>query len=154
WLRYAGPELLALSPPERIRQSAFLLSIGLAGTDGAAARLIARTFGDVYRAASRYSLPDESWNWMSDDLPPLHWYRSWDKCERLVLGLVSRFVRENWALEDFFRAAAEPEVLRQAIDVANERQEALELLRRIHDGYKRGTLSLSRSQRDVLDDRL
>jgi hypothetical protein len=84
----------------------------------------------------------------------LSWWRRWDRCERLSIGLVDRFARFDWPVQALFRAASERAALCQALDVAREQRATREFLFRVKAEFRRGTLELSDVQRQLLDDRL
>ena len=113
--------------------------------------IVALSYPDVFRAAARDDLQYDVWRWLSDDLPPLYWYRQWDRCERLSLGLVERFARSDWSLQDFLSAARDPDALRQALEVGRDRGSPL--FSRLRNELDRGGLSATPDQRRVVESR-
>lgn len=154
WQRLAQVIGAQSAPNENVRNHAFFLCIALSGNAPECSTIISTTFAPVYDAAAHYSLDDETWDWLSSELPPKQWYRSWDKCERLCLGIVRRFQRFHWPLNDFFRAAVHPDAVKQALEVARNERDTKGFVQRVEEEFRRGMLNLTWAQREVLDDRL
>lgn len=146
------PGLDRLEANARTRTASFLLAIGFSLHSKESASLIASSYPTVYTAAARDRLPYEMRRWIVDLLPPRPWWRQWDRCERLSLGLVQRFVQHEWPLEDFVRATSSRDAFRQALDAAKEEKWTRDLVRRIKKDFDRGDLVLGADQRDVLRD--
>jgi hypothetical protein len=153
WLAAASDGFGVMEPGVRTRCAGFVLAIGLRISTSEGAPLVALSYPDVYRAAAspRDDLPYDVWRWLSDDLPPLHWYRQWDRCERLSLGLADRFARPDWPLQEFLRAAREQDALRQALEMAREQRSSLGS--RLRGELDRGALSVTADQRRIIESR-
>jgi hypothetical protein len=154
WLAAAGDGLEAMPDDARVRTAAFVLAIGLATPAAEGAALVALSYAQVYRATETDSLPYDAWRLLDDDLPPLSWWRRWDRCERLAIGLVDRFARFDWPVQALFQAASDRDALRQALDVGREQPRTRDLLSRIKTEFRQGTLELNDVQRQLLHDRL
>lgn len=96
-------ELIKKSTPEGVRErfAKFLLPFGLNNSGDRAYELVIFSFPIIHRALAKSKLDYDSWKTLDRMLPKLPWYRSWDKCERLRRGVVDRFKKFNWPLEDF-----------------------------------------------------
>ncbi len=140
----------AIRAADILRASAFLLALGLATGEPQGAGLARAGFPAVYQAARNNSLPYTLWRWLDDQLPPTYWWRRWDRCERLSLGLVERFARHGWPLQAFVDAVEDADALRQALAVAESDSRGRLLYRRLLADAAAGTLRLTDAQRGVL----
>jgi hypothetical protein len=150
WLAAAADELETVGPDVRAHCAGFILAIGLRTHTANAGKLIGLGYPHIYRRAARDDLPYDVWQWLSDDLPPRYWYRQWDKCERLTLGLIDRFGQSDWPLESFLMATRDDDAFRQALDLAQRQRNPLvgRLLREL----RHGDLSLTPTQKRALDE--
>jgi hypothetical protein len=152
WLTAAADNLEQMLPEARLRSAAFVLAIGLTTTSTEGGSLVGLAYPLVYRAASiRDGLPYEMWRWLSGELPPLHWYKDWDRCERLSFGLVERFARLEWPLQDFVRAATDADALRQAVEIARDKESRV--LGSLRNEIARGALTVTAEQRRIIEER-
>ena len=153
WLAAASVGFGEMSPGVRTRCAGFVLAIGFRTPTAEGAPLVALSYPDVYRAAAstRDELPYDVWRWLSDDLPPLYWYRQWDRCERLSLGLADRFARPEWPLQEFLSAARDEDSLRQALEIARDKRSSLGS--RLRSELARGALSVTPDQRRIIESR-
>jgi hypothetical protein len=150
WLPAGNRDLpTTVREEDRLRVSAFLLALGLTTSDSQGAELIRAGYSAVYEAAEVDGLPYSLWRWLDEQLPPLHWWRSWDRCERLSMGLVERFERHGWPLQSFIDALTAPDALRQALEATDHDRRSRRSRRRLV-AEANGTLRLTENQRDVL----
>lgn len=76
-----------------LSQSARRLALAFERQD---ARELARRRADllaVHGALARGRLGERDWTYLKRRLPPLHWWRSWDRCERLRRAAVALAAR-------------------------------------------------------------
>jgi len=129
-----------------LQANAFLLMVGLVRKDTVAARFVGEGFTPVYLAAREQKLPWDLWSRL-ESLLPWH-FLEWDRCARLVEGVVIRFVDRSWPPRDFFRAFCTDEEFDRAVTVlvSMRQRELLERLRFEVDAVA-GTASAFQSRR-------
>lgn len=135
---------------DRLRVSAFLLALGLTVSEPQGATLIRAGYPAVYAAARNDSLPYTLWRWLDDHLPPVSWWRRWDRCERLSLGLVDRFAQDGWPLQSFIDAVEGSDAFAQALAVTEHHSRGRAFLRRLIADADAGRPRLTNAQRDEL----
>jgi len=71
----------------------------------------------VYDAARTSRLDDEVWHFLEPYLP---WYlATWDRCARLIRGVVRLFVDRHWPASEFLATYAVGEQLTRALEEAD-----------------------------------
>ena len=102
WLPAARRYNMSEGDPN-VSVGAFYLALGLSNCQPAAMELVRVSFQAVHDAAAHGALDHDSWRPISDIAPPLHWWRDWDKCERLRAALLDKFASCKWPSTEMFR---------------------------------------------------
>ncbi len=150
WLRIASGTLDTLRDETRTRASAFLLSIAFASTELEASALSTMTFDNVYAAARRSWISSSVWRWLEPQLPHARYYRNWDWCERLSLGLFERFQRHGWPLQEFLSAARDSEALEQALGMSERLAGGSDFVALLRAAAAHGDVRVTVAQQRVL----
>jgi len=131
-----------------LRAACFVLRKGLEASKPEGGLLVSHVFGLIYDAAERDALTDGSWGVVSSSLPGLWGY--WDKCERLIHGVVRKFSSGCWPIDHFFLTFKKPKQLERALHYAKKdwwtRDYFLKVCRAFHDNE----LSITPNQAEVL----
>jgi len=131
-----------------LRSCAFFLSLGLFFREKEAAALVGLGFSAVYEAAKRNCIGDYLWGFVDEVLP---WYIVyWDRCARLVRGVVKLFLRNSWPESAFLATFVTEEQVMRAFDESRKSPDGLDLIRRICEAMNGGTLTVRRDLRQVL----
>jgi len=158
-----------LSPRYTQARLAAVWKAGLASADSVVSRVasfgltLAFAEGDVesplfalclqttYDAAAGSRMDYDEWEWLQDQAPPVSWYRTWDRCERLA-AVVARLVEKQRApLETLFAIVHSRDAIRKVADILDNNRETrpyLKSLRKAAEGSDVGT----REQRIALLD--
>ncbi|MEQ1871228.1 MAG: hypothetical protein ABL961_14530 [Vicinamibacterales bacterium] len=115
WSRAVSADAHFSDPSIDLRCRAFLLSIGLTAGSSEGPQLVRECFEAVYDGAKDGGgLDDQMWEFVEPYLP---WYRvTWDRCARLIRGVVRRFLQEDWRPADFFLTFRTAEQLERAFE--------------------------------------
>lgn len=151
WRTLADHEIpTTVSGTDLVRTCAFLLTLGLetSAPDGAA--VVRTAYPVVYEAVRTDRLPYGQWRWLDDQLPATWWWRRWDRCERLSLGLVDRFARNKWPLQSFVEATRDPDAFGQALGATEYFGQGRELLKDLLKSVERGIVHVTEGQRRAL----
>jgi hypothetical protein len=118
WAGAAGQAVVFADAYSQLRSKAFLLSVGLSSDGPAAVTLVREGFSDVYEGAKEGGGLDHSlWGFIEPYLP---WSRmTWDRCKRLVRGVVRQFIDRQWQQEEFLATFRSVEQLQRALDEAS-----------------------------------
>ncbi len=86
---FAGTGTENLEEDELVELSVFMLAIALSGSGPDARALAKSTFPTVHKALEESKLNWRAWKTLEPLLPeiPWHWFRSWDRCERLRMAM-------------------------------------------------------------------
>jgi hypothetical protein len=145
WLKYASGEA-PLDQGSRVNMMAFFLALALDNAIAGADKLTAFSFQTVYEAAANDRLGFEPWRLLQDLVPSLGWWREWDKCERLIHGLIDRFSRLRWSSQEFLHSLRGEKALRQALEATGRDYSARQYLRRIAEEVRSGALHATELQ--------
>lgn len=110
------PDSLGITGSMPQRTSAFLLSIGFSRPNTAGTNFVRSTFSDIYEAARLNTLMQDNWDLIEPHLP---WTLfNWDKCARLIRGIVHLFIENELAFADFVHSFRTEEEFDRALRVA------------------------------------
>jgi hypothetical protein len=117
WVGLVGADIHLASLNAEVRSKAFLLSLGLSLSGEGDVQLVREGFSTVYDAARTSRLDDEVWHFLEPYLP---WYlATWDRCARLIRGVVRLFVDRHWPASEFLATYAVGEQLTRALEEAD-----------------------------------
>jgi len=138
-----------LAPVEaELRSKAFALSIGLSLAGDGDVDLVREGFSAVYDAARRDCLPEEVWAFVEPYLP---WYLvTWDRCARLIRGVVRLFLDRQWPASDFLSTFQTGEEFRRALEEADTTRRGSMYIKRICDQTQMGSLTPDDAHADAL----
>ncbi len=95
---------------------AFFVILSLVRPEADSAVLGRQSFSKIYWAARRQLLPWSLWKRIEVQLP---WHLlEWDRCARLIEGMVSRFINRSWPAVEFIRTFRTDDEFEQAIRAA------------------------------------
>ncbi len=114
WVRLAD-SLESFNSSIRIRIAAFLLALGLYNQDQETYKLVTRSFQIVHDAAEKDNLPYDSWRLLEGLVPELSWTKNWDKCERLIRGVVERYSNWKWPISSFVQVTNREDTLKRIL---------------------------------------
>jgi hypothetical protein len=140
--------LFDIETSDALRVASFLLRKGLEDSSARVAGSIAVAFSLVYDAAERSELPEEAWSIVSAVLPGS--WLDWDRCDRLVKGVVRKFASSHWPVQDFLRIFASRMLLDRAVRVAKWSLGTSRYVEELCRSFKKGSLNLSEGQAYVL----
>jgi hypothetical protein len=123
----------SLPEDARIRLHAFGLALAFDIASPKASSLAVLTFDTVHNAAARSRLDYDAWSLFENHVPFLSWWRNWDKCERLRRGLIERFERNRWAVDQFIRCTKSVDTFVELLKTSRTFPEGKSLLRRLQN---------------------
>jgi hypothetical protein len=145
----AESDLRLLEASNEIRSRIFFLVVGLSTGDPEGAVLVSTGFSDVYEAARLNRLEDGIWELIDSYLP---WYLvTWDRCARLIRGVVWTFLDRNWPAREFTRTFATEEQFEREMEEAAKRWRGERYLKRLQRKARAGEISLSEHNRRSLE---
>jgi hypothetical protein len=129
WTHATAHSLRFDDPLMELRSRVFLLSVGLsAGSEGVS--LVREGFAAVYEGAKEGGgVDDQLWGFVEPYLP---WYRvTWDRCARLIRGVVRQFLEQRWPAAEFLSTFRTAEQLDRALDEASGSLRGSRYIRRV-----------------------
>ena len=142
WMMLAASGIRLASAQAELRSKAFALSLGLSLSGNGDVRLVREGFSAVYDAAREQRLDEEMWSFVEPYLP---WYViTWDRCVRLIRGVVRLFVERQWPAPEFVSTFLTAEQFQHAMDEASSTRAGLR--------YIKGICDLTTSNSEVVDD--
>jgi hypothetical protein len=148
WVRMIEANVHLDSVEAELRSRTFLLSIGLSVAGEDAVRLVREGFSTVYNAARDGRLDDETWAFVEPYLP---WYLvTWDKCARLVRGVVHLFLHRKWPGSEFASTFITAEQFQRALAEAGKTKRGSRYISGICDQFRAGSLSIDKVQAEAL----
>jgi len=148
WVHLVGSDMQLPSNSE-LRCRTFLLSLGLSARDDNDALLVREGFSAVYDAARQNQLDDYLWDYVEPYLP---WYlANWDRCARLVRGVVGIFLEHDWPVSEFVATFSTEEQFGRALDEADRRFYGWRYIKRIRNLSNINSPVLTPSQLALLD---
>lgn len=139
-----------LTQTEKIRLFAFIFSLGIRSNAEKAAKLVSTSFLVVYNAARDSNLGYESWAQISDMLPEVPWYQTWDKCERLRRGFLDQFFEKDWDPIYFFQGSDQEDLFIRLIQYADDYKKYRKFIKKSLEGISHIRDALSTKQYLVL----
>lgn len=133
-----------------IKAMGFLLALGLKNQVSHSEELVAYSFECVHDAAADGVLEYETWTLLRTELPSLSWWGDWDKCERLRLGLIERFLEDNWRPIYFLRAVKNPETFRQLVAILKQTENGRRFLKGLSFPLSQNEIETTPSQLKIL----
>lgn len=133
---------------DALRGACFVLRKGLEASRPEAAMVVAHVFAWIYDAAERNALSAESWGVVSASLPGSWW--QWDKCVRLIQGVVDKFASCSWPIEHFVLTFEEPKQLEGALGYAKWHWSARDYFLKVCRVFHGNELSVTPGQAEVL----
>lgn len=122
-----------------LKSCVFFLYLGLTNSDPSASNLIATSFCRVYDQAKFGKLPDDLWASVERVLPWI--WTSWDRCLRLLKGVVRSFVENRWSVGQFWATFQTEEQKERAIEELEKTLEGRQYLKRALRSIGRGAVS-------------
>lgn len=148
WLTLAYALESGGSPGTDVHASAFLLSLGLSSIHTEAAILVRAGFSGVYESAMSGLLDEYSWELVEPFMP---WYfLPWDRCARLIRGVVWAFVSRGWPPSDFVAAFKSEAQFRRALREAESFDDGVRYLHQVCQSLDVGTLVLDHTKGAIL----
>lgn len=123
----ASPLVCAISPENWLEFSArclpcadpgiaaLLCCIGLDRSDEFGQELLSKSFPILYKMAEDGAVREAVWQTVADRLPATGWW--WDKCRRMRVGVVKKYVSANWAPVAFIQCLANARVLSDTVQM-------------------------------------
>ncbi len=149
WVRMLERNVHFASFKAELRSKAFALSLGLSLSDEAAAvQLVCEGFSTVYEAARNSHINDETWAFVEPYLP---WYIvTWDRCARLIRGVVHLFLRRKWPPSEFASTFITAEQFQRALDEASRTRRGSRYVKGICEQARIGSLTIDKVQAEIL----
>lgn len=150
WLRISQlvPELPSGT---KVVVAGFLLAIAFRTCDPRASELVVSSFEITHDMAAQDQLPYETWRSIEQVAPSLSMWRGWDKCERIRVALLDRFIVCNWPSVDLLRAVTHFDTLRKLLDLRNTSRQRRRFVRQLVEDGCQGHIEMTSAQRKVLD---
>ncbi len=87
---------------ERVYLSSFLLALGLSNAPEHPVEQIKEHFTLIYQLAWDEKLDSKTWEILEPIVPEISWPNNWDRCERMVRGLIASFIRYQWPPQQIY----------------------------------------------------
>lgn len=134
WVRLINSDVKLGTREQETRSKAFLLSLGLSLRNGNEVLLVREGFSAVYEAARTNTLGEGVWDYVEPYLP---WYLvTWDRCARLIRGVVQAFLTRDWPVSEFIATFKTEEQFRRALEEADRTYAGSRYIRSICDFVK------------------
>jgi len=148
WVRMSEGNVHLGSVKAELRSKAFVLSLGLSLADEGAVKLAREGFSAVYEAAHNNLIDDETWAFVEPYLP---WYIvTWDKCARLVRGVVHLFLSRKWPASEFASTFITSEQFQRALDEASRTRRGSRYIKGICEQVRAGSLTIDKVHAEIL----
>jgi len=110
--------------------ASFLLGVGLRHSDSIALEFVRASFEIVYDAAAKEKVDYEYWRPIEQIAPAVSSWREWDKCERMRIALIERFMRHDWPSVELFRTVKSGAILEEVFTLFNTTRARKRFLKR------------------------
>jgi len=95
---------------EKIYLSAFLLALGLCNSPDDPMEQIRKHFDTIYQLAWDEKLDSSIWEILEPIVPEIPWPNNWDRCERMVRGLIISFVKYGWPPQKIYHCVSQTRI--------------------------------------------
>jgi hypothetical protein len=150
WRALASSEVALVSAAAQVRSDTFLLSLGLAVSESQEGdvELVRTGFSTVYNAARDDRLDEEIWRYIDPYLP---WYLvTWDRCARLIRGVVHLFVDRRWPASEFVATFRTDEQFRRALEEAERTTTGTRYIRQMCGCLREGSIIVDELHEKIL----
>lgn len=127
---------------------AFVLSRGLFHSDKEGSLMVQRTFQLVHNVLGQDRLSFTAWKWLEAMLPSLG-YKDWDKCERLRLATIERWVQRDWPISQFINSIKDEDTLQSIILSCQQTPVGEDFFKRVRKNISDGSLSVPAWQKPL-----
>lgn len=130
WIEVAQSGLRFSQSVDELRSRVFLLAVGLSSKDLGDVVLTRAGFSDVYEAARQNRLENGIWELVDPYLP---WSLiTWDRCARLIRGVLGAFLERSWPPSEFLKTFATEEQFTRAVEEASWSREGNRYIKRLY----------------------
>ncbi len=136
----------------RDRVSAFVFAVGMHNDSPTDMKLLLATFDEVHEALLETRLDDEAWCWLSDQLPRLRFFNSWDRAERLRRGIIERFVDHEWPVSELVATAMSEETWSYLLGTCQKTKKGKRVFRELKNLLAEGNTDIPKEKRRILED--
>jgi hypothetical protein len=148
WSRLANSGIQLTWQNAELHSLAFQLSLGLSTTGEGGVVLVRQGFGAVYEASRNCELGDRLWAFVEPYLP---WYLvEWDRCARLVRGVVAAFVKRQWPFSEFVSTFVTDEQFNRALDEARRSRRGSRFVDKLLERVRNGSVNIGASRLEIL----
>jgi hypothetical protein len=148
WVGLVGTDIHLASLSAEVRSRAFLLSLGLSLLGEGDVQLVREGFSTVYDAVRSSRLDDEVWHFLEPYLP---WYLiTWDRCARLIRGVVRLFLDRHWPAPEFLAAFTAGEQFARALEEADQTRKGRRYIKKMHKLIAIGSLEADKPHLEAL----
>lgn len=149
WFRLINSHVTLGTREQETRSKAFLLSLGLSLRNNNEVLLVREGFSPVYEAARSNTLSEGVWGYVEPYMP---WYLvTWDRCTRLIRGVVEAFLTRDWPASEFIATFKTEEQFRRALEEADRTYAGSRYIRSICDFVRTTVLPLEPYKKQCLD---
>ena len=129
----------------------FLVARAFSGKSPESGQLLAAAFDSVYTAAWNGDLDYQTWRIVSQELPFAPFWKEWDRCYRLILGVSKLFVERDLPVRQYLKVTSDDRVFARLVEETAEQYRGKDYIKRVLKGLKKGKSKHSdRSLRDAL----
>jgi len=116
---------------ERVYVSTFLLALGLGNAPESPLEQIKNYFGLIYQLAWDEEIDSKTWEILEPIVPEISWPNNWDRCERMVRGLITSFIRYEWEPRQIYNCISQETIWNRLPKSAKKVAGGLEFMKRL-----------------------
>jgi hypothetical protein len=150
WVRIVELGNKDISRHSRVSFYSFFLALGFDNPGLGSEKLVSRSFQTIHDAAADDILPFDCWKLIERELPPLSFWRNWDKCERLRQGLIKQFIKYEWPRDEFLRCTEHETIFYQLLQSGLVTEKGTQFIRAIRNAVVHNKLKASEVQYRLL----
>ncbi len=150
WLRLPEESYCRLDKKKLHHTMAFLLALSFNNVGLRGYELVILTFQCVHDAAGRDALEKESWQLLVNLVPSLSRWKNWDKCERLRIALIEKFIFFGWPATYFVKSVKRYNTFINIVRSVRYKKKEREFLRRLADEIQRGVIPTANAYLETL----